>query len=113
MRGRLQQILRRTKRNLAEFKELGGYSEIYKYSIEKNDDFWEKLARSRLVWEKDFTEVSDSSFKDGEFYNLYVTLWLGKGWKHFASSLFYHVFKIGNAHQRNSICIIYENISLN
>ena len=75
MRGRLQQLLRRTKRNLAEFKELGGYSEIYKYSIEKNDEFWEKLARSRLVWEKDFTEVSDSSFKDGEYSYFYVALW--------------------------------------
>lgn len=79
MRGRLQQILRQTKRNLAEFKELGGYSEIYKYSIEQNDEFWEKLARSRLVWEKDFSKVSDSSFKDGEFYNVYGTLWLTNG----------------------------------
>ena len=67
MRARqLQSLLRRTKRNLAEFKELGGYSEIYKYSIENNSEFWEKLARSRLEWKQDFTQVSNSCFQDGK-----------------------------------------------
>jgi hypothetical protein len=67
MRARqLKSLLRSTKRNLAEFKELGGYSEIYKYSIENNSEFWEKLARSRLEWKQDFTQVSNSCFKDGK-----------------------------------------------
>ena len=67
MRARhFQGLLRGAKRNLAEFKELGGYSEIYKYSIENNSEFWEKLARSRLEWKQDFTQVSNSCFKDGK-----------------------------------------------
>lgn len=57
---------RHGRRNISEFKHLGGYSDIYKYSIEENDDFWATLARSRLDWHKDFSKVSESSFREGQ-----------------------------------------------
>jgi len=59
----LRRVLRR---ELSEFQHLGSYSDIYKYSIENNVDFWQTLARSRLDWDRDFTVVSDSNFADGK-----------------------------------------------
>ena len=60
---RFDRVLRR---ELAEFAHLGGYSSIYRHSIEQNDDFWSTVAKSRIDWIKEFTQVNDSNFADGK-----------------------------------------------
>jgi hypothetical protein len=42
-------------------KEIDSYESLYKYSIEKSDEFWSVVARSRLSWFKEFTQTSNSS----------------------------------------------------
>ena len=59
-------LRRLIRRELSEFQHLGSYSDIYKYSIEQNSEFWQTLARSRLNWTDDFTVVNNSNFADGK-----------------------------------------------
>ena len=54
------------RRELSEFQHLGSYSDVYKYSIENNCDFWKTLAQSRLQWQREFTIVNESNFADGK-----------------------------------------------
>ncbi|BFZ12264.1 hypothetical protein BsWGS_15303 [Bradybaena similaris] len=57
-----------TSTDLPEFRDLPHirtHADLHKFSIEQSDQFWSRLARSRLSWSKDFTTVSDSDFKTG------------------------------------------------
>ncbi len=49
-------------------KEIQSYEALHKYSIEQSDTFWSVLARSRLDWIKDFTQVSSGKFGDRDFH---------------------------------------------
>lgn len=76
----LNKIVKRTFLT-AQFKELSqleklsntkfnNYESLHKFSIERPEMFWSTLARSRLDWFKDFTQVTSGSFKNFENFNL-------------------------------------------
>lgn len=50
-----------------EFPDAKTHQELYNFSLDHSETFWGKLARSRLTWSKDFTSVTDSSFKTHKF----------------------------------------------
>jgi acetyl-CoA synthetase len=45
---------------------LDHYKELYKQSIEQPDQFWGKMARDLLSWERDFQTVSSGSLENGD-----------------------------------------------
>ncbi|KIW06323.1 acetyl-coenzyme A synthetase [Verruconis gallopava] len=47
-------------------RDLDHYKELYKESIEKPDQFWGRLARELLTWERDFQTVHNGSFENGD-----------------------------------------------
>ncbi|GFS02845.1 acetyl-coenzyme A synthetase [Elysia marginata] len=50
-----------------EFPDSKTHEELYKFSLDHPETFWGTLARSRLTWSKNFTSVTDSSFKEQKF----------------------------------------------
>lgn len=38
------------------------YQRVYKYSLDHNSEFWDAIARDKLKWKKDWTQVSDCDF---------------------------------------------------
>jgi hypothetical protein len=38
-----------------EFPEFTTFEEIYKYSIENHEDFWKRIAKTQIKWDKEFT----------------------------------------------------------
>lgn len=47
-------------------KSLNEYEELYRQSIDHPDEFWGKLARELLTWERDFQTVHSGSFLNGD-----------------------------------------------
>ena len=45
------------------------YQELYKQSIQNNDDFWDKIAE-RISWKKKYEKV-----KDVNYYNKFSIKW--------------------------------------
>ena len=43
------------------------HESLYKFSIENRDLFWQTIARKRLDWMTDFTEVTSGNFNDEDF----------------------------------------------
>ncbi|KAK2708112.1 acetyl-coenzyme A synthetase 2-like, mitochondrial isoform X2 [Artemia franciscana] len=43
------------------------HEELYKFSIEKPEEFWGPIARARLRWDKEFTKVMDCNMEKGVF----------------------------------------------
>ena len=59
-----------TSSPLPEFEGVPGinnHQDLYRYSLENSDEFWSKLARSRLEWFKDFDQVSRCDMTTGSF----------------------------------------------
>jgi acetyl-CoA synthetase len=57
-----------TTTDFPEFRDLTHiktHADLHKFSIDESDEFWSRLARSRLSWIKDFTTVSNNDFKTG------------------------------------------------
>jgi acetyl-CoA synthetase len=47
---------------------LTDYSSLHRFSVENSDEFWGKLARTRLDWFQDFTQVyNGAQFTDADF----------------------------------------------
>lgn len=46
-------------------RSIDEYNQLYKYSIEKNTDFWEKQARENLLWQHPFQDVTYSDLSEG------------------------------------------------
>jgi acetyl-CoA synthetase len=46
---------------------ISSHQDLYKYSIEHNDEFWSAVAKSRLQWYQPFDQVRSGSFSDPEF----------------------------------------------
>lgn len=44
------------------FPGLQTHEDLYRFSVEQPDEFWGRLARSRLEWQKDFSVVTDHDF---------------------------------------------------
>ncbi|XP_071159173.1 acetyl-coenzyme A synthetase 2-like, mitochondrial [Mytilus edulis] len=42
------------------------HQNLYDYSINSSETFWATLARSRLKWSKEFSQVSDCNFNEGK-----------------------------------------------
>uniref|UniRef100_A0A2C9JEW1 Acetyl-coenzyme A synthetase n=2 Tax=Biomphalaria glabrata TaxID=6526 RepID=A0A2C9JEW1_BIOGL len=58
-----------TTTDYPEFKdleEIKTHDDLYKFSINKPEVFWSRLARSRLTWSKDFTHVMKGDFLQGK-----------------------------------------------
>ncbi len=55
---------------LETFAQMGhkfnNHRELYEFSIAQPDVFWGVLAKSRLNWFKEFTQVSDCNFDEGK-----------------------------------------------
>ena len=43
------------------------YSSLHKFSIENKELFWSYLAKSRLEWFEEFTQVTEGKFTDEDF----------------------------------------------
>lgn len=43
------------------------HESLYKYSIEKREEFWQVIARNRLEWVQDFDQVTSGEFSDEDF----------------------------------------------
>lgn len=47
---------------------INSYESLHKFSIENTDVFWGTLAKSRLDWFENFTQVTSGSFNDVDFH---------------------------------------------
>ena len=51
-----------------EFADVEGvksHQDLHQFSLDHPDEFWGRLARSRLKWDKDFDTVSDCDLEKG------------------------------------------------
>ena len=46
---------------------LNDYDSLHKFSIQNRELFWSHIARSRLEWFEDFTEITTGKFTDEDF----------------------------------------------
>ena len=69
---------------LREFPEFQSHQDLHKYSLEKPDEFWGTLARSRISWFKDFNKVSECSLNDGDIK------WFREGKLNVAGNIFFY-----------------------
>ena len=46
-----------------EFPEFRSFEELHKFSINNHDDFWGKVAKSQIKWEKEFTVTANNDLK--------------------------------------------------
>lgn len=87
---------------LSEFPDhIKSYETLHEYSIKCNEEFWEKVAKSRLEWFKIFDKVkNDSKFSQLENFDI---KWFING-KLNASGIFTYKyaysFKYNNCKQR-------------
>lgn len=47
-------------------KDHAAYADLYKESIEQPTEFWGRMARENLSWDRDFKTVQSGSFEDGD-----------------------------------------------
>ena len=53
---------------LSEFpKNINSHESLYKFSIENRELFWSTIAKRRINWFKEFTQVTSGSFGDEDF----------------------------------------------
>lgn len=47
-------------------KDQAAYTKLYQESLDKPDEFWARMARENLSWDKDFKTVQNGSFEHGD-----------------------------------------------
>ena len=53
---------------LSEFPStINSHESLYKFSIENRELFWSTIAKRRINWYKEFTQVTSGSFSDEDF----------------------------------------------
>ena len=50
----------------SDLSQLKTHDDLHKFSLENPQEFWGRLARSRLRWDQDFQTVHDCSLEDGK-----------------------------------------------
>jgi acetyl-CoA synthetase len=62
-----EQFLTASLPELEQFSaDIKSHADLYKFSIEHNDEFWSVLAKSRLEWFQPFEQVRSGNFSDAE-----------------------------------------------
>ena len=50
----------------SDLSQLKSHDDLHKFSLESPQEFWGRLARSRLRWDQDFRSALQSKFEDGK-----------------------------------------------
>ena len=53
-----------------EFPEFRSFEELHKFSINNHEEFWGKVAKSQIKWEKEFTVTANNDLKARIPYNI-------------------------------------------
>ncbi|KAF2839572.1 acetate--CoA ligase [Patellaria atrata CBS 101060] len=59
-------FLEKHPKKKTHLNDLDHYKQMYKESIENPDEFWGRMAREMLTWERDFQTVHAGSFENGD-----------------------------------------------
>ena len=46
---------------------IDSYASLHKFSVENRELFWSYLAKSRLEWFEEFTQITEGKFTDADF----------------------------------------------
>ena len=49
---------------------INSYESLYKYSVENSEEFWSLIAKRRLLWFKEFDQVTNAREFNGEAFKL-------------------------------------------